>query len=441
MAVKQTPAEAIVTFLSFSGAANNSVSALEKFAPRQWGRVQLWLDDGGLAFYFLQRLKDTNTAAVVPPAVLSRLERNFASNRARVDGMSVRFNEINKQFDDLGLQYQAVKGFSLIPEFSADASLRYQADFDYLVAEESLPAARRVLLDMGYAFGDRRSEKEFIFVTPEAKPLRGDAQYLPQAPHAVELHTELWDNGMHDLQPIPRLFTVDEAPLRHWNGLSFPAQTDEDAFLLQVLHACRHLFTQWIRVSNLFEIGYFLSRRWSDPNLWNRVAERVGENAIVREFVVIIAELANRLFAAPIPCLLQDWRTNARRQSHLWIEHYGRSWALGELPAYEFSLFPQSKLVLFLQQQYRSSGAYAQARKNDRAAASRQSRIISSLRAKPWLLLNREWRQKNRIIGRSVFYALAAARYICEIPRWHWLNRSSASSASGRHLLPSKNNP
>lgn len=440
MAVKQTPAEAIVAFLSFSDVSNGSLAAIEKFTHRQWNRVQLWLDDAGLAFYFLQRLKDKHSKTIVPPLVLARLERNFASNQARVGEMSVRFNAINRRFDDAGIRYAVVKGFSLVPEFCPCASFRYQADFDYLIADQSLSAARCVLIDAGYNPRDSRSGKEFIFVAPGAKPSRGDAQYSPQAPHAVELHTDIWDNEMHELQSIPKQFSVDQARRRCWNGFSFPAQTDEDAFLLLVLHACRHIFTQWIRVSNFFEIGCFLNRRWSDTDLWDKIEGRVGENVVMRDFVVIVAEFVTQLFDAPVPRLVQDWAARLRPQSRVWVEHYARDWALCELPAYQFCLFPRSKLVLFLQQQYQDTSSRLKPRAKDSHLSARLRRITSALRLKPSLLLSPEWRRRNLLLRRSVFYALAQVRYVCEIPRWRWLTRASAPASVRRHLLPSRDN-
>lgn len=427
MAVKRSQGESIVGFLSFSNASNDCAVAIEKFTPRQWEHVQLWLDDTGLSFYFLQKLKETNSTAIVPSPVLTRLERNFASNQERVEAMSSRFNAINRRFDDAGVRYAVVKGFSLIPEFCPDASLRYQADFDYLIADESLPAARGVLMEAGYDSRNSLSSKEFIFVTPGAKPRRGDAQYSPQAPHAVELHTELWDNEMHGLEPIPSLFSLDRAHIRHSNGFSFPAQTEVDAFLLQVLHACRHVFTQWIRLSNLFEISYFLNRRWSDTDFWLKIEERVGESIIVREFVVIVADLARQLFAVPLPGVVHDWAAGIRRKPRVWIQRYARDWALCDLPAYEFCLFPRSKLVLFLQQQYRNPSPGMDVGSKNNASFSRSSRIASSLRIKPTLFLSHEWRKTNKLIRRSVFYALAQTRYLCEIPRWRWRTRPSAS--------------
>ena len=424
------PIEEIVGFLSFSHDRPDPPPVFEKLRQRQWVYVLQWLDDAGLAFYFLQKLKDTNARDFVPPVVLSHLARNFASNRLRVDEMSHRFESINRRFTDAGVRYVALKGFSLVGQFCPFAPLRYQADFDYLVDEESLPAARRLLIDAGYNPRHSRSNKELIFVSLGEEPSRGDRQYSPQASHAVELHTDIWDSKMHGVLPIPTLFSVAQARDHHWNGLVFPAQTDEDAFLLQVLHACHHFFTQWIRMSCLYEIGYFLHRRASDRELWSAIEERAGDSAVIREFVVIVTELAARLFGAPVPELVQSWGTRIRPGARIWSEHYARNWALGGLPVYEFSLLPRAKLALFLHQQYKTALWEQESQHPSESSPSRLSRIASSIKKDPSLALNPRWWKRQHLFRRTVFHCLAGLRYVCEIPRWRWRNRVYVQAAS-----------
>ena len=89
---------------------------------------------------------------------------------------------------------------------------------------------------------------------------------------------------------------MERASTQQWNRYSFSALTNEDAFVLQVIHACHHFFTLWIRMSCLFEIAYFLNRRASDAELWGRVEERVGANGVLREFVVIVSEWRRGFF-------------------------------------------------------------------------------------------------------------------------------------------------
>lgn len=429
--MRRAPAEDIVEFLSFSSDPCDRLEALKKFSPRGWERALRWLNDAGLAFYFLQKLKNTNATDTVPVWVISRLERNFAANQQRVSDVSQRFGFLNQKFNQTGVRYAVLKGLSLVPQFCPDATLRYQGDFDYLVDDQSFLAAQRVLVEAGYSPKVSRSSQEFVFVMPGTRePSHSAEQYSAQAPHAVELHLDIWDSDLHGLPLMPKQFSLERTRINQWGGFAFPALTDEDAFLLQVLHACQHLFTYWIRMSCLFEIGYFLQQRESDTLIWARIEQRVGDNLMLREFIVVIAELAAKLFAAPLPPLVRIWRSSIRPASRVWIESYARNWAFCELPAYEFCLFPRAKLVLFLQHQYRDACAHKHVVRNRVLAFGRLSRMVSSIYSQPSLVLDSGWWKHQLLIRRSLFHALAGLRYVCEIPRWRWLNRTRMRSAS-----------
>jgi hypothetical protein len=435
--VRRLPAEDIVSFLSFSGDSRGRLEAIKEVSPRKWTQVMQWLDGSGLAFYFLQKLKETNATDAVPTWVLSCLTRNFTDNQARVEAMLRQFALLNRTFDAAGVQYVVIKGFSLVPEFCPDAMLRHQGDLDYLVEGEFPADARRVLGEAGYVAKASRSSQEEIYVIPGEEPSLSARQYSPRAPHAVELHLDIWDSGMHGVPSISNLFSARRSETQHWNGLAFPALAAEDAFLLQVVHACHHVFTLWMRMSCLYEIAYFLNRRAGDTELWNRIEERAANNVVLQEFVVIVSDLAARLFTSPIPRLVERWGAGIRPGVRTWINHYARYWAFCELPVYQFSLFPRSKLALFLRQQYAGApSAPISSKQNDVAPASRLTRIISSIRKEPSLALNAGWWKRQMLVQRSVFHALAGARYVCEIPRWLWLNRARArpvaSSLDGR---------
>jgi hypothetical protein len=232
--------------------------------------------------------------------------------------------------------------------------------------------------------------------------------------------------------------------MQHWNGFAFPALADEDVFLLQVLHACHHIFAQWIRLSCIFEIGYFLHRRASDAELWGGIEQRAGNSTVLREFVVIVTEMATRLFAAPVPTLVQSWSANIRPGPRTWIEHYARNWALDGLPVYEFNLLPRSKFALFLHRQYRVASRAEQADHQNEPSYSRLSRIASSIKNDPSLIWNAAWWRRQHLVRRTTFHTLAGVRYVCEIPRWRWRNRALRPTATATSIpwtsdsLPSK---
>ena len=430
--MNQSPAETIVQFLGFSVEhRDQGLAGIQQFSRRQWERVPQWLDDAGLGFYFLQKLKDVNATDTIPDSVLGYLLRNFAANQLRVEDMSRRFDVINKKFNDTGIRYAVIKGFSLIPEFCPYSPLRHQGDLDYLVDDESFPAACRVLVEAGYLAKESFSRVEKIFIIPGAKPSRGAAQYSPRGPHAVELHTNMWDGDMHRLPQIPNLSFLDRAVHKHWNGLTFPALCDEDAFVVQILHTCHHLFTLWLRMSSLLEIGYFLNRRTDDREFWNRTAQAIAAIPTLREFVVIVTELVSRLFAAPLPALVQAWAVKIRPASRVWIEHYARRCAFSDLPFYQFRLFPTVKFALFLHQQFREDASVGKSVVRKRLLPSaRISRMASSLKKHPSLALKPSWWGHHMFVRRSMFHILAGIRYLVEVPRWRWRNRKSVPIAS-----------
>jgi hypothetical protein len=158
---------------------------------------------------------------------------------------------------------------------------------------------------------------------------------------------------------------------------------------------------------------------------------------MLQEFVVIVSELAARLFASPLPSLAQRWGAGIRPAVRTWIDHYARYWAFCELPVYQFRLFPRSKIALFLRRQYRGGpAAPISSEQNHASSSSRLARIASSIRKEPSLALNAGWWKRQLLVKRGVFHALAGVRYLCEIPRWLWLNQARArpggSSLDGR---------
>jgi hypothetical protein len=429
--VRRNPGQEIVDFLSLSAASGDDLSGLRNFRQRDWKQGLRWMDDAGLAFYFLQKLEDMNARDAVPIWVINRLEQSFTDNQQRVGEMSRRFDSLNRKFNDAGVRYVVLKGLSLVPEYCPDANLRHQGDFDYLVDDQSLPTAQRIVVDAGYNPKPATSSQEYIFVSQgTGVATRSPEQYSARAPHAVELHLDIWDSEQHGLPSMPGLFSVERTRIHQWNGLTFPGLPDDDAFLLQVLHACHHLFTYWIRMSSLLEIGFFLNQRGSDASLWNRVEHRVGDNLMLRDFVVVITELVAKLFAVPIPRKVRAWSNRIRPATRVWIERYARHCAFCEIPSYELSLLPKAKLVLFLHQQYGNTGLQQHPARNRLTTFPRLSRMVSSLRNKPSLVLNAAWWKRQLFIRRSLFHTLAGLRYLCEIPRWRWLNRTKMRPAS-----------
>ncbi len=430
--LRQTFAEAVVDFLSFSGDPGGGVVELRRFSARDWERTLPWLHGAGLALYFLQKLKQTAATDIVPASVLVRLEQNLAANKGRVAFISKQFDLLNKKFDAAGMTYAVVKGFALAPQFCPDLSLRHQSDCDYLVDEPSINAAMRILEEAGY-FLQKQSPREAVYIMPSLRiPRCCDEQYDEHTAFAIELHRYMWDQDIYHLFLQEPRVSLENAQIRHWEGMSFQVLPEEDAFLIQVLHAFHHILTCWIRMSWLYEIGYFLNERATDDSFWSRVAEHVGSDPVQREIVVVVTALAAQFFRAPMPPVVRDWAENLRPVIRIWIANYARTWAFGRNDPREFSFAPTSKLALFLHREYAP----------DPAARKRLTRLrLLPLKTTLERLFRRDPSVGNasgtarearwkKIFLRTTFHITSNLRYVWEIPRWRRLNRKRDSGFS-----------
>lgn len=423
-------AESIVDFLSFSGNTVDHLIELRGFHNRDWERSRTWLHDAGLALYLLQKLKATNATDILPRPVLSRLEENLSANRRRVAYMSRQFDFLNQKFDAAGVKYVAVKGFSLVSQFCPDAALRHQSDFDYLVDPQSIPVAQRELESAGYSL-KKHSTNEFVFLMPSARiSTSADEQYEAYAPHAVELRVAFWDRDSHGVFLAEPEFSLENVRNHRWQEMTFRVLPEEDIFLLQVIHAFNHLLTGWIRMSWLYEIGYFLNERSTDTSLWERIERRMGGDPLLREMVVVVLDLSTRFFRAPLPSMCKPWAEKLRPTVRIWIQNYARTWVFGKNRVDQFGLFSSAKFILFLHQQYLPDASARRHLIRTRLLPWEQFfRRARSVTTESSTNFGGRGRQLERVLIRFLFHMTAGLRYLWEVPRWIRLKNATAHLA------------
>ena len=423
-------AETVVDFLSFSDTASNPVKELGGFRDREWKRALPWLHDAGLALYLLQKLKDTDATDVLPTSELCRLEGNLAANRRRLALLARQFEVLNHRLNRAGVRYAVVKGFSLVPAFCPDASLRHQSDLDYLVDDPSLPLAKTVLEDAGYCL-QKSKTNEFVFLMPSAgMPLSADGQYEAASPYAVELRRAFWDTDIHGVCWAEPKFSVDSARTQYWQELAFPALPEEDAFLIQVVHVFNHILTGWVRMSWLYEMGYFLNQRSTDAGLWERIAGRRGGDRLLHEMAVVVTGLSGQLFGSPVPSRFANWAKELRPSTRIWIQHYASTWMFAKNRVDEFSFFSAAPVVLFFHQQYLPDESARRHLMRSRLFPWEQLfRRARSITANSSRTAGSRGPQLRRLLIRLLFHATGGLRFLREIPRWRKLNKSKAAFA------------
>ena len=419
----------IIDCLGVAGPAESDFDDLKTWDRRSWLVMLPWLHTSGLALPFLRTLRMHGSECLLPSDVRTRLERNQAGNQARVDRMAEEFAALNRCFENAGVRYAALKGFALIPDYSPDASLRTQADFDYLVVPESRSHAERALRAAGYLRQIRDDSNVHVFFH-SARPLRipasDDALYSAALPRRLELHTRLWDAGPESIRPRSLGTALDRTQLRQWQGVRFPALSDEDAFTFQILHALRHIFDLWCRLSLLLEIAYFLKRRAHDAGFWRRFISRTNGDPGLAAATGVVVTLAAELFGASIPAPLDDWlRENTPPAMKLWAKRYGRDCALGNFMEDKFSLFLLREFIpdVVAWRKVWRRRLFPIHRPN-RAAEAASPRMSSRLAA--------GWKQSLHVVRRFKFHLVSALRLGWEFPRWERVLRQRSAGGESR---------
>lgn len=433
--MKRSLAEAVVDFLGFHNEAGRPLAAFRQFNSRKWQACLAWLHDAGLALYFLKKLKDHSATCVLPEWVLQNLEQSLEANRQRSAVMVEQFRIINHALDESGARYAVVKGFSLVPEFCPDIQLRPLSDLDYLVEPGSVTAAQRAIERNGYWLKGRSATEIKFLPSSACASSPNQDQYSAEATHAVELHLALWDAGARGLSMAEPTLSDSKIEIQTYDGSSFPVLSLENVFILQVVHSFHHILSYWLRMSCIYEIGYFLNRRENDDWLWSRVEDRHGRDPVMREVVAFLVELSARFFAANRPAVIVGWTQEMRPSVRMWIEQYAKTWIYGNNHPGVLNLFSPAKLAMFLHEQYVAQGSDLV--RSRLFAARGLTRLAQEAKTRPAVLLNSNWRRNRMLTRKAIFHLGAGLRYLWEARRWRRMNRAMARDESLLHRLRS----
>jgi hypothetical protein len=334
-----------------SGPAETSLSRLRNFPERAWKRYLPWLHESGLALYFLNRLRITDSLGVLPPRILTQLEEDLLANRRRLEVMVNELGGLLSVFDEVGVNYLVLKGLALVPEFCPDAGLRSQYDYDFLVHPESAPAARRALEACGYTQkvkspGFAKEEESLFTAQPLTIPSSDQGFYSLDIPRDVELHLALWEPNQDRITVETPQDVLGRKRLVDWQGLTFPVLADDDALIAQALHAFQHVVNFWCKPSWFFEISHFLANRRFDEAFSHRLRLRVDGHRRLAQILGLVFSLSEALFAAPLAPEVARWTTGTLPRSlSCWVEEPGQKWALARFPGDKRSLVVHREFV------------------------------------------------------------------------------------------------
>jgi Uncharacterised nucleotidyltransferase len=323
-----------------------AIATLPSPGSRNGQRLMLWLDESGLALNLLVGIRTQAASSRSIEEWREVLELRMERNAIRMKDMLAEFQRLNNAFRTKGIRVITLKGFSLVPDFCPDPVVRHQTDFDYLVDPHEVAAAGEVLQSFGYSTPKLSCTEESSFITPLFHtPARGDNLYALQHHRQVDLHVSVIESSPWLDIAVPRN-SVQHAVPRNLKGVQFYSLPLADQFVCQALHAFRHCFRSWLRLSWLLELGRCMELHQADDALWEIVIARSGDGPTMRRIFAFVLSLTNRLFQARIPSpFLSRISPSMTPVMLAWLDQFSVEWAISDWPGNLSNLFLASEFI------------------------------------------------------------------------------------------------
>src|SRR5262249_8040836 len=120
----------------------------------------------------------------------------------------------------------------------------------------------------------------------------------PEIPRAVELHFQLWDSEFDKISICALDDIWRNSEVATFEAISLPVLSRQHNLLYCILHSFRHLLRNDLRLSHLYEIGYFLQRRRENASFWPGFLKSLLSCSNSCRATATMLELARRTFSA-----------------------------------------------------------------------------------------------------------------------------------------------
>jgi putative nucleotidyltransferase-like protein len=393
--------------------------ALWRASETQWQDAVAFADTAGLTLSLLDRLKQRGDFSKLSLPMQRGLARRFQDNVSRTNVIGQELIELNRMLQTRSVRYLNLKGQALCPDFVARREYRLQYDHDFLIRSEDLQRAYALFFDLGYSPlpSSRRLAVGHLptLVRKSGWKWQGNL-FDPEIPLAVELHFQLWDPKF-DKIPIRALDDVWENSISiPFLSFSIPVLSREHTLLYCVLHAFRHLLRNDLRLSHLYEIGYFLHNHSGQRDFWERFLRSIAYCSKSCRAAALIFELACRVFHAQVGTAVSQFVIeHLSPATAAWIEEYGVRESI--------YCYRRSKSAIFLHLDF-VEGVVAKSTVTARKLIPRHPPLSSFGIHTPEDGQDRKFRSRkllsdsSHFVQRILFHAQALVNFVLRLPFW-----------------------
>lgn len=302
---------------------------LAAFNSEDWSHSYSWLDESGLEFYLINRLRAHRMLGAVPLDARHSMEENFANNKVRTAKMFEEFVRINEALQNVQLSYCNVKGFALAPVSSPDPTLRRQLSLDFIMSTRDSRVCLEVLGELGYE--PHTFHEQFCELHAQSYAFKAGVNiYQSFAQRTIRVYFVSADADGVDRAPYDML--MRRRP-QTWNGYTFQAPTDSDQFIAQSIRMFGRIGVAWNRLALLLEFRTCLSFWRRDQAFWSEVTYLAQEHPLRPVAIGTASLLASKIFSDDIPPPLRKWADHkVDDRVRLWFERYGWDSLLTDFP-------------------------------------------------------------------------------------------------------------
>jgi len=322
----------LAALLTFCEPLPQDCSRLQTLSLREWLKLLRWLDVSGLALCFYDRISEAGRMELLPTPIAAGLELRLEENTLRTQSMLAESIAIQRDFQNAGLSYAILKGLSFWPNSVSRPELRSQFDLDYLVAENDVPEARRILASRGYRLYASNG-RSWEFKRNEKPGVTLKDLYKDTGSFRVELHTQPTGAGL--VSPLETL------EWRDFSGFAMPVLSPVDLLLGQGMHAFKHICSEYVRASHLLEFRRNVLFLRNEQAFWAELRERAHRYPRAAMGLGNVTFLITQVMGEFAPESLTSWTADQLPAPvKLWVTTYGDRAVLGNVSG--------SKLYLLL---------------------------------------------------------------------------------------------
>jgi MFS family permease len=300
-------------------------------SPEREGLARLSEDDWKKALQFSDRAHLTLALGIacrdhLPEWVGERIDRNLSDNARRWERVKAAYREASAAFENIGLDFLVLKGFSQCPDFVCDPRQRAQYDLDLYFPPEQVDAAREAALKLGYEpvhALDRRPADHLPTMIRKTGWQWRENYFDPDLPPSLELHFRFWDEHTEGFAPTGLDQFWEQRVHRQLDGLCFAALHRSDAVAYSALHLLRHLLRGDLRPFHVYELARLLHSQADDDPFWSEWAGL--HDPSLRKLEAICFALAQRWFDGRLPTAAREEIDRLPAEVTRWLNLHGDS--------------------------------------------------------------------------------------------------------------------